>query len=625
MRQFAYFRSWLLCSAIAMATVFPAVAAEVEGNVTKIDASSRSITLRGRTGEYSVTFKSAAKFWRVAPGHSDLQKAARDLKKATAITFEDISVGQHLLARGQRNNLNLLAAVIVAEGMTFTSLRNQFPWVKLAQVGKERAEVKAPLREPALFRGPDRTAANDRWVTFLRPGEEMARRAEAEARVHRAEEERAAAEQREGEFRNRILAAVQAAELPDPFSSIRGEFDLSASSSRHWKTLFQLSDAAQCNLIRTPPATPTSVSAWTLGCLFRVSGDGYEHMVNSAKTALNLPYQPDDRETRINRVFFANPSAPGWRLFVAKLNEEVVGVSLVAVRVAGEPPAVSNVELFPIVSTMLPIETTGSDEVGGVRAGQMGQSTVSAADCEAYPKGVRERASLQEEVRRLGTELSRLQMSSQDAMQQALESEQRAISNCSGGTGFLGGLKAVACAADRTTAQQKRAEAQSLQLQINQKQSQMSSSQTSLFASAPPVLPPGCRPDGTVIAAAPGSLSTGSAASPEPSVHDVVEKIRAADHAAMPPAQRVTVNALVAPGRTMMTVKNSTAYELSVFFDGPISTKLTIMPGASQDVDLAPGTFRVAGRVTAVDVLPFYGEETYSNSARYSVTFYVAP
>jgi len=225
----------------------------------------------------------------------------------------------------------------------------------------------------------------------------------------------------------------------------------------------------------------------------------------------------------------------------------------------------------------------------------------------------------------LGTELSGLQMSYQTAMQQALESDQRAISNCSGGPGFLGGLKAVACAADRTTSQQKRAEAQSLQLQINQKQSQITSSQTSLITSAPSVLPPGCRPDGTVIAAAPSSLPTGSAASGEPTVHDVVEKIRAADHAAMPPAQRITVDALGASGRTTMTVKNSTAYELSVFFDGPVSTKLTIMPGVSQDVDLAPGTFHVAGRVTATDVLPFYGEQLYAGSTRYSVTFYIAP
>jgi hypothetical protein len=74
-----------------------------------------------------------------------------------------------------------------------------------------------------------------------------------------------------------------------------------------------------------------------------------------------------------------------------------------------------------------------------------------------------------------------------------------------------------------------------------------------------------------------------------------------------------------------MTVKNSTAYELSVFFDGPISTKLSLSAGASQDVDLAPGAFHVAGRVPAPNVLPFYGEETYAGSTLYTITFYIAP
>jgi hypothetical protein len=72
-----------------------------------------------------------------------------------------------------------------------------------------------------------------------------------------------------------------------------------------------------------------------------------------------------------------------------------------------------------------------------------------------------------------------------------------------------------------------------------------------------------------------------------------------------------------------MTVENSTAYELSVFYDGPVSKKLTLAPGASQTIDLAPGAFHVAGRVSASDVLPFYGEETYAGSASYSETFYI--
>ena len=110
----------------------------------------------------------------------------------------------------------------------------------------------------------------------------------------------------------------------------------------------------------------------------------------------------------------------------------------------------------------------------------------------------------------------------------------------------------------------------------------------------------------------------------EPTAHDEVEKIRLGPHASIPPAQRSTPSG-AAGGRTTLTVQNFTAYELSVFYDGPVSKTLTLAPGTSQVVDLAPGTFHVAGRCSATNVLPFYGEETYAASASYSETFHIAP
>lgn len=66
-------------------------------------------------------------------------------------------------------------------------------------------------------------------------------------------EERAAAA-----FRDSIHTALRAAEEPDPFASIRGDFDLSGSDSRQWKTSLQLHDAEKCGLIRTPPPAPAA-------------------------------------------------------------------------------------------------------------------------------------------------------------------------------------------------------------------------------------------------------------------------------------------------------------------------------------------------------------------------------
>src|ERR1019366_2242279 len=43
------------------------------------------------------------------------------------------------------------------------------------------------------------------------------------------------------------------------------------------------------------------------------------------------PYQPDERATNINQVYFADPSRPDWRLFVGRINEALVGIAVVAV------------------------------------------------------------------------------------------------------------------------------------------------------------------------------------------------------------------------------------------------------------------------------------------------------
>ena len=304
-----------------------------------------------------------------------------------------------------------------------------------------------------------------RDVCATQQNEEEARLREAAAAAQKAAaaEREAAAAKRKVDFRDGMLAAQHAAKDPDPFASIRGEFDLSASNSRQWKTSLQLAGADRCALLKTPPAAPTSPSSWTFGCAFRASDVGYEGMVKSVQSILNVPYQPDERAANINQVFFPDPSEPATRVFVAKVDEATIGVSVVAVRSSGAPPDF-NVLSFPAVSTVL-----------------------------------------------------------------------------------------------RT----------------------------------------------------------------EPTIHDEIEKIRSAIHSPMPPAQRSTASDAGGSGRTTMTVQNSTAYELSVFFDGPVSKELTLVPGGSQDVDLASGTFRVAGRVAAANVLPFYGEETYAGSARYSLKFYI--
>ena len=194
--------------------------------------------------------------------------------------------------------------------------------------------------------------------------------AEAVAEAAREASERLhAAQQKTNAFREAIFAALQAAKEPDPFASIRGDFDLSAHDSREWKTSLHLPSAEKCGLLKAPSPAPASLSTWAFACVFRSLEVGYEDMVKSVQSALSLPYQPDERAVNMNRVFFAENPNSSWRLFVAKINEATVGVSIVAVRPTGVAAAAPVEVLFPRVSAMPSTELTIGEEVEAVKVG----------------------------------------------------------------------------------------------------------------------------------------------------------------------------------------------------------------------------------------------------------------
>jgi pathogenesis-related protein 1 len=125
MRQFAYHTLlWLRCLAWVVLIPVPTLAADLIGNVGKIDIGSRSITLVPqplKPRKYIITLKPDVRFWRLPPGQTDLVKAAKDLAKAAEIKLEDISVGDRLLVKGKRKGDDILAAVIVDDGPTYAA------------------------------------------------------------------------------------------------------------------------------------------------------------------------------------------------------------------------------------------------------------------------------------------------------------------------------------------------------------------------------------------------------------------------------------------------------------------------------------------------------------------------
>jgi len=154
---------------------------------------------------------------------------------------------------------------------------------------------------------------------------------------------------------------------------------------------------------------------------------------------------------------------------------------------------------------------------------------------------------------------------------------------------------------------------------LNQQRAELAAKSNSSKSGSPPSEAGGRSTDPQYAAVSPdGSYSSAA------SVRGEVEKIRDGPHSPIPPAQRfpsTSPNAL--SGRITMTVRNSTQYTLSVYFDGPTSRSLSLSPGASQTLDLPSGVFHVAGRVAASNVLPFYGDDTYEGSADYTLNFYI--
>ena len=76
------------------------------GTVTRIDAASRSLTVKTDAGqEFSVTLEPRASIRRIAPGETDLTKAA-------IIQINEVSVGDRVQARGKIENQSVAATLL---------------------------------------------------------------------------------------------------------------------------------------------------------------------------------------------------------------------------------------------------------------------------------------------------------------------------------------------------------------------------------------------------------------------------------------------------------------------------------------------------------------------------------
>jgi hypothetical protein len=92
----------------------------------------------------------------------------------------------------------------------------------------------------------------------------------------------------------------------------------------------------------------------------------------------------------------------------------------------------------------------------------------------------------------------------------------------------------------------------------------------------------------------------------------------------LPPVAPRGSNSYIPPGMAVLIIKNQTGYDLQLTFRGPTQRQIFIPAGGSQRVMLAAGAYEELGRVTATNVLPFYGQPSYAAGFEYGPSeFYI--
>jgi tetratricopeptide (TPR) repeat protein len=92
---------------------------------------------------------------------------------------------------------------------------------------------------------------------------------------------------------------------------------------------------------------------------------------------------------------------------------------------------------------------------------------------------------------------------------------------------------------------------------------------------------------------------------------------------AMPAPQAVPRRGTSGSSSDNYTIENGTPFGLTVIFSGPASKQVALLPGTTRTVSLPVGTYKVAARVTAPDVLPFFGVDQYAPNSDYQARFYI--
>lgn len=99
-----------------------------------------------------------------------------------------------------------------------------------------------------------------------------------------------------------------------------------------------------------------------------------------------------------------------------------------------------------------------------------------------------------------------------------------------------------------------------------------------------------------------------------------VDKIVSGEHGSLPAMEQTRRS--VGSRMAQISVRNSTAYSLTVMYSGPTSKRLVLSPHSSGSLSLVRGNYRIAASVDAAGVRPFAGNEQVEGGS-YEVEYYI--
>ena len=107
----------------------------------------------------------------------------------------------------------------------------------------------------------------------------------------------------------------------------------------------------------------------------------------------------------------------------------------------------------------------------------------------------------------------------------------------------------------------------------------------------------------------------------ESSIQAHIDQIAAGAHQELPQPVQTSITAGQSPG---WSIENATGYQLHLYLSGPAERDFVIQNGGSINIDLPPGSYRIAAEVSNKAVKPFYAVRQLDVNARWSSHFHIA-